>query len=241
MTAARPDTWMPLYVADYLADTGHLSTRQHGAYLLILMHYWRTGPLPNEPERLRRVARLTMKEWAEDGADILAFFTVTGDVLTHKRVDHELSRAKAMTEAKARAGQRGSQKRWQKDGTAIAEPSPSQWQTDAPSPSPSPSPASDEAKGERVPRRKQRSAFAIDVLPSDWRTYCVERRPELSPERTFEDFGDYYRGVGKPMADWDATWRRWVRNQRASAQPSRPGTSAVIQELRNLAEEHRGH
>jgi len=39
--AALP--YIQLYVADYLADTIHLETDEHGAYLLIIMNYWQTG------------------------------------------------------------------------------------------------------------------------------------------------------------------------------------------------------
>jgi uncharacterized protein YdaU (DUF1376 family) len=38
--------WMPLYVGDYIADTAHLSCAESGAYLHLIMHYWRAGSLP---------------------------------------------------------------------------------------------------------------------------------------------------------------------------------------------------
>ncbi|WP_438379104.1 DUF1376 domain-containing protein, partial [Escherichia coli] len=53
--AALP--YMQLYIADYLADTMHLSAEEHGAYLLLMFNYWQTGkPIPKN--RLAKIARL---------------------------------------------------------------------------------------------------------------------------------------------------------------------------------------
>jgi uncharacterized protein YdaU (DUF1376 family) len=51
--------WMPLYIADYRKDTAHLSAAEHGAYLLLIMHYWSTGSLPVEDAPLARIAAMT--------------------------------------------------------------------------------------------------------------------------------------------------------------------------------------
>jgi hypothetical protein len=55
-------------------------------------------------------------------------------------------------------------------------------------------------------------------LPDDWRAYCLAERIDLDPDRVAADFRDYWLARAGPDAaklDWAATWRRWVRNQKA--------------------------
>lgn len=107
----RADTWMPLYIGDYLADTMHLEAREHGAYLLLLMHYWRTGPLPDDDRALAGIARVDRKFWISDtGPIIRAFFTPVNGRLHQKRLDAERAAADENS-AKKRAN---ANKRWGK-------------------------------------------------------------------------------------------------------------------------------
>ena len=53
--------WFPLYVGDYLADTLDLTAEEHGAYLLLLMHQWKNGHLPNHLPTLARIGSVSPK------------------------------------------------------------------------------------------------------------------------------------------------------------------------------------
>jgi len=96
--------WMPLYVGDYLGDTGHLTTAQHGAYLLLMMHYWRKGELPDDDRQLSKITKLPLKTWCSYRPVLQDFFH---SGWKHKRIEAELERMMRVSEKRAIAGQKG--------------------------------------------------------------------------------------------------------------------------------------
>ncbi|ASS57599.1 hypothetical protein CHR56_25285 [Rhizobium leguminosarum bv. viciae] len=94
--------WMPLHIGDYLADTGHLTATEHGAYLLLIMHYWQNGCLPENERIIARIAKLTPEQW-EESRDMLAM--LFGPGWTHKRIDAELSKADEIIEKRRAAAE----------------------------------------------------------------------------------------------------------------------------------------
>lgn len=87
--------WMPLYVADYLADTRHLGALEHGAYLLLILHYWQTGGLPDDDTQLARIACCTSTEWRKARGVVAAFFEPGWK---HGRIAAELLKASQISE-----------------------------------------------------------------------------------------------------------------------------------------------
>jgi uncharacterized protein YdaU (DUF1376 family) len=96
--------WMPLYVGDYLGDTGHLTTAQHGAYLLLMMHYWRKGELPDDDRQLSKITKLPLRTWCEYRPTLQDFFH---EGWKHKRIDAELEKMMRVSQKRAIAGQKG--------------------------------------------------------------------------------------------------------------------------------------
>lgn len=95
--------WMPLYIGDYLGDTMELDGPQHGAYLLLLMYYWRNGPLPLDDAKLAQIGRTDIRVWKKTvGPVVRAFFHERDGRLHQKRADKELAKADSIS-AKRRA------------------------------------------------------------------------------------------------------------------------------------------
>jgi uncharacterized protein YdaU (DUF1376 family) len=99
--------YIPFHPGDYLADTAHLTTLEHGAYFLLILNYWqRGGPLPADDKKLRGIARLSPDEWAEARGTLLEFFVERVESLHHKRIDEELEKAREKSQRARESAER---------------------------------------------------------------------------------------------------------------------------------------
>lgn len=102
--------YMQLYIADYLADTMHLSAEEHGAYLLLMFNYWQTGkPIPKN--RLAKIARLTNERWADVEPSLQEFFCDNGEEWAHLRIEEDLASVREKLTKKSAAGKASVQAR----------------------------------------------------------------------------------------------------------------------------------
>lgn len=69
---------MPFWTDAYLADTQHLTTEEHGAYLLLLIQAWRSHDcsLADDDEMLARQAGVSSAKWKGMKTIVMAFWTL---------------------------------------------------------------------------------------------------------------------------------------------------------------------
>lgn len=104
--------WYPRYYRDYITDTAQLCLAEHGAYALLLDHYYATAqPLPKDLMAAYRIcSALTAEEQAAVEVVLTQFFPVNGDGCRHNaRADKELERRQAISARRSAAGVKGGQ------------------------------------------------------------------------------------------------------------------------------------
>jgi uncharacterized protein YdaU (DUF1376 family) len=227
---AKSDIWMPLFIGDYLADTSRLTTEQHGAYLLILMDYWRNGAPPDDDLILSSIAKMSIKEWRKIKKTVMNFFTLLDGFWIQNRIEKEMEDAAKGKDKAAEKARLAAEARWKKS-------LPAKENEDAPSNATSNAPSIQKTMLEECPSQSQSQSLKplnskaeakqATRLPNDWTpndediAFCKTEKPHLNPKDLAEKFRDYWiaqPGVKGRKADWSATWRNWVRNERTQPQ-----------------------
>jgi uncharacterized protein YdaU (DUF1376 family) len=213
------------YADDFLAGTADMSAEEVGGYIRLLCHQWTKGSIPNDPERVARMAGLMGSPCV--GYVLAKFRLCDGHTLKNARLEKVREEHQAFKARQSTAGANGAAKRWGKcpddgdpNGVAIATPMATpwpehsqtiagpmatQWPEDS-SPSPSPSPIvkkmADRPPSVRFqkPTVEELTAEAIKIgLPL----------PEV------DKFLNYYESngwkVGKnSMKSWPAAMKGWL-------------------------------
>lgn len=104
---------LPLWTDAYLGDTTHLTTIEHGAYLLLLMTAWRSPDcrLPDDDRLLARYARCSPGQWKRLRPIIEPFFLSENGHWTQGRLTDEAVAVRRKKEAAAANGRASALKR----------------------------------------------------------------------------------------------------------------------------------
>lgn len=211
--------WMPFYVGDYLGDTQRLTTLQHGAYLLLMLDYWRNGPPPDDDVVLQQITKLDRASWKKQRDALCRLFQITDGHWRHKRIDRELVNAAANAERRSSKARAAAQARWN-DAPSNAQSMPEALLVECPPPSPSPRRRTPDKSGVATQRANRLPPdFAV---PEEWLLWAIEDRAWARADAeteaaTFVDHWHAKSGRDATKLDWQATWRNWVRNSRRSS------------------------
>lgn len=221
----QSDTW------DMAAE---IPMAQH-ALLMMWLISWRQEPcgsFPNDEAVIRAKCRMPPKVWAQCRDVLMRGWWLASD----GRLYHDTiaTRVFAMLDKRANDAQRAATRRARKaDATVSTEgvtpesrvthtgvPPEFDTKHQAPSTSTTPSLRSGVPRGARLPKPFE--------LPPEYRTFCETERPDLNPEVVAAKFADYWHskpGKAGTKLDWLATWRNWVRDEKA-ATPTRGAAPA---------------
>ena len=191
-------------IGDYQSHTSHLSEMEDLAFRRMLdWCYLHEKPLPLDVEQISRQIR--MRSHCDCIASVLQeYFERTADGWINARAVQEMHKIgekseKASASAKARWGKHANALPTQSEGNATQDTRHNTQDT--------------------VLKPQRGSRLAKDfVLSTEWKDFCIQQRPDLKVSEVFDQFKDYWcakPGKDGVKLDWLATWRNWVRNQKA--------------------------
>ena len=196
-------------IGDYVSHTRHLSPIEDIAYRRLLdAYYLSERPLNSGIASVAR--QIGMKDYEQEvGLVLQEFFILEDEGWKSTRADKEIAHFHSKIEQASRAGKASAERR--SNGRS----------TDAQRTFNQPITNNQEPitinQKPVVEKRQAATRLPKDfVFPKEWAEFCVQQRPDLNLQQTFDSFKDYWVAAPKgTKLDWMATWRNWVRSQAA--------------------------
>lgn len=101
------------FAADYYMDTNHWTTHEMGMYQRLLLTQWVNGGLPNDEERLARIAGCSLKKFQKGWTIVKVKFIQNGNgFLINKKMEEIREEQRQYIESQREKGLRSAKKRW---------------------------------------------------------------------------------------------------------------------------------
>lgn len=206
---------MPMYWDAYLADTTHLSTEEHGAYLLLLAAMWRrNGSVPDDDKDNARILGLSLPKWRRIKQRLASFLIIDDGQISQKKLQELWQTTQEKIEKNRQNGLRGGRPTSNKSNDLAKANGSASVKRNETIPEPEPDPDKKESSNEDSQKRAKRLPDDW-VLPKAWGEWAVsEGWPERLVREQAEIFKDYWlakSGKDASKRDWQATWRNWMR------------------------------
>ena len=227
---------LPLWTDAYLGDTTHLTTIEHGAYLLLLMTAWRTSEcaLPDDDRLLARYARLDARQWKRMKPILAEFFVISDGKWRQRRLDDEREAVMTHKQKMSERGQAGAAAK------ALKTKGRHQAQARTSKPSAEAQDKRETSSHSHIEKDKDKS-LSKKTLPDDWKPEpfgegsqsrrIVDRWTQDALDHQIERFRAHHRGAGSKFADWQSAWSTWVLNSERFATERRQHSPQKRDEL----------
>lgn len=213
-----------MYWDAYLADTTHLTTEEHGAYMLLLAAMWRrNGSVPDDDKDNARILGLTTAKWRKIKARFeatISGFHSDGDTITQEKLRKTWEITQEKIDKNRVNGAKGGRAAVIKNNDLAKANASNSVKRKPTIPEPEP---------ELVKRDTNVSPKNGTRLSPDWflskhlGEWSISEGASHDLVRVEADkFRDYWIGVAGAKGrkvDWDATWRNWIRKAIADNAP----------------------
>ena len=220
--------WYPRYYGDYMRDTAHLSLAEHGAYAVLLDHYYATDkPLLEDATAAYRICRAFAEEERESVDSVLRqFFPIIKGERRNNRADIELKKQRDISAKRSVAGSK-------RPGTSVNQKTKQLLNKSIHKLQPQVTPTKEQPLPPKAGRGfVEPDSTGVGIYIKEYhgiKTGGVYS--ELDTNAMAEGFVDFYASkgwlVGKSkMKDWRAAARRWYKSNQQEQGNGRKNTTA---------------
>jgi uncharacterized protein YdaU (DUF1376 family) len=222
---------MPMMIDAYIGDTTHLTTEEHGAYLLLLFAMWRRdGSVPDNDKDIARIVGLTVSKWLRVRGRLSDKLICDGHTITQKNLRKIWKNTQEKIEKNKQNGMLGGRPKYNENnnegkanGLFSVNPNES---------IPEPEPELLKKEDTKVSSKEKRGTRISDDWQPSQDDYNQALQLGLTTEQVDNEankFRDYWiakAGSGAVKLNWSATWRNWCRSAKdRSRAPSYSNTN----------------